>query len=261
MKKFLSIVFFIGIAILGWNKSRDQEVLDATTGDKQVPHVIAASAGLWTLPRARSISSLGNVDKTLGRTPHEIAEDYFNNHREEWHIQDYHHFRSRDVITPEETTVTYRAYQDDYPLIGMKIDIHVGKNLEVTAVENTYRPVRKADFSHESFLSTEEVLERIPAGFVADNNTALRAASVLFVSPGAEEPELAYTMHFKEDGQPPARFSFFCERRTGKCSRSLEIDINWDRSQNKNTNNNNAGASYAKQYVYKNTLEVLGLIP
>ena len=202
MKSILSIAFFIGLTWLGWNKYKELEFAVPSEA-KAVPHVIAASAGMWTVPHARSIASIGNVDTSLGRSPQEVADNYLNSHREEWHVQDYHQLRSELHASPVETTVIYRVYQDQYPVLGMKIAIHIAKNFEVTSVENTYRPVRKVDVSHEPFLSAEEIIERIPPRFVADGSTAAKAASVLYVPSSGDEPELAYTMPLQEEGATP----------------------------------------------------------
>lgn len=202
MKRILFIAFFIGLTWLGWNKYQEQEFA-VPSGAKAVPHFIAASAGMWTVPHARSIASIGNVDASLGRSPQEIADNFLGNHREEWHIQEYHQLRSEVHASADETTVTYRVYQDQYPVLGMKISVHVAKNFEVTSVDNTYRPVRKVDISREPFLSAEEIIERIPPRFVADGSTAAKAASVLYVPSSGDEPELAYTMPLNEDGPTP----------------------------------------------------------
>ena len=202
MKQILSLSFFMVITLLGWSKFQEMNVWEPSA-EKEVPQVISASAGLWSLPRARSISALGNVDTSLGKSPQEIADNYLNNHREEWHIQDYHQLRAELHASPVETTVIYRVYQDQLPVLGMKIEILVGKNLEVKSVQNSYRPVRKVDFSHEPFLSAEEVIERIPPQFVADGATASHAASVLYVPASTDEPELAYTMPLQEGAPTP----------------------------------------------------------
>ena len=220
MKRILSIAFFIGLTWLGWNKYQEQEIAVPSEA-KAVPHVISASAGLWTIPRARSIASIGNVDKSLGRSPQEIADNYLNNHREEWHIQEYHQLRSELHASPVETTVIYRVYQVQYPVLGMKIAIHIAKNFEVTSVDNTYRPVRKVDISQEPFLSAEEIIERIPPRFIADAATAAKAASVLYVPSSGDEPELAYTMPLNEEVRHPSRFIFCCGPRTESFSAAL----------------------------------------
>lgn len=160
----------------------------------------ARSAGV---PRPRGEDGSAPDAATSGstyfpiQTSREAADIYFNEHRAQWNIQDYHTLKPEFFESPLGTKVKYSVFQDGVPVVGLAIELDIGQDRRVTAAENTYLPVKKVDMN-QPFLSHEEVIARQAGRYTLDESSTAGVSRILYLAPGNDEPELSYVIPVHE---------------------------------------------------------------
>jgi hypothetical protein len=149
------------------------------------------SASIPAIPFPNSTSTpVAEKTKITGSTALEVAKNYLEAHRQEWNLQSYHDFRPVEFHTPLGSKVKFSVYQGEVPVVDMGIQIEIGRDLSVLAVQNGYQPIAKADFS-ERRLNADQILQKNSDRYDAEGPVKL-SQPVLFVRPGSREGELAY---------------------------------------------------------------------
>ncbi len=126
----------------------------------------------------------------------DAANTYFQQHKSQWNVQDYHELRPTVIATPMGGKVRYSAFQDGLPILGLEIALDVDPTHQVSGVQSTYAPVKRADLG-APVLSQEEVLQR-NGRYALDEVSTSGITRVLYVLPGSDEPELAYVIPVRD---------------------------------------------------------------
>jgi len=107
--------------------------------------------------------------------------------------------RPQAYDSPVGSRVVYRVYQDRLPILGMEIEIEIDRDNRAQLVRNEYRAVKRVALSKLHVLSVEQILNQGTERLGVPNVSAA-PASVLYLAPQADEPELAYAVSFQGKG-------------------------------------------------------------
>ena len=127
-----------------------------------------------------------------GRTPMETASKFLESSKLE--IPEHYELRPEVTRTPLGPLVTYEVYQDGIPILGMRIELRMNRDMELVESDLEYRALPKADTDPR--LSPEEVAEaaRSRYQFVVDPAYGQHVGKVLVARSETEAPELAYVI-------------------------------------------------------------------
>lgn len=192
MRKFLFTVFLLVAMILLWPSS---EPLESEAGSDQVESRQASVSLSASKPR-RVTPLTGN--ELLGETPEEVAKAYIDLHRSEWGIKNYHRLHPTVFRTPMGTRINYAVYQDQIPIIGLGVRIHVDRNLRVKEVENEYRPLSRVDVPDDLPKPRDLAAKTFEDYYDVDEGAGLSEAPVLVPVNGSDKPVVAFVIPARE---------------------------------------------------------------
>lgn len=133
-------------------------------------------------------------------SPRLVAEDYLEERKRAWGVQDYHELKGDVYESPTGVGMKYQVYQDNLPIVGMEIALDFNPDNSVRSLENGYRPVRKADLT-APMLTQSEILQRQGDRFKLDEESTAGVSQVLFLPMGSDIPEVSYVMPVTENGR------------------------------------------------------------
>lgn len=87
-----------------------------------------------------------------------IANQFVEAHREEWRLQPYHELRAAVFESPFSAKVAYQVYQDNLPIIGMRIVVEVDRNRKAILFESNYRSVERLDVSRVEAMTELDLI-------------------------------------------------------------------------------------------------------
>jgi Zn-dependent metalloprotease len=200
MKTFVTICIIAVLIGLIWLDRRfgSSPFIDGTpTADS---HIEAGALIPVSLPKART--ELPSYIPTTPVDPKtaafQVAMTYLDEHREEWQIQNYHELRPSLSGNPSSYVVTYQAFQENLPVMGMEIRMRMDQDSQVVDVQNGYHPVNKVDLSDPEILTSQEAMQRLPENYVVDMSGMLSGATREIFTTNDEEAELAYAIQTKD---------------------------------------------------------------
>lgn len=161
-----------------------------------------------------------------GMTAAEAATAYLEMNRSQWNLQVHHDMKQVVMQSPLGSSVKFEFSQDGVPITGMYINIQLGKNNEITSVENLYRPMEQADL-RAPLLSAEDVSEKISQRFLSDRGA--EASVMLFAGSHTTKPEPVYSMSATEvanDGQTRRPVKLLVRAVDGQI-----IDVTYERAE------------------------------
>jgi hypothetical protein len=148
------------------------------------------------LTETKNVKFLANtkVARSNGSQPssREIAESYFEKHRKEWGIKDYHLKNSTEFTSPLGDTFVYEFSQGDIPVVGMRIRLRVGLDGEAMEEENTYKAIPLVEDLDLSAADIQLVLQNKNPRYSVQE---LREKNqVIFVRENLNQGELAFSI-------------------------------------------------------------------
>lgn len=158
--------------------------------------------------------SLTSVVATAKKSPLEVANAYLEAHKSLWKIQQHHQLRPVEFRTPLGSKVKYSVFQGNIPVLEMGIEIQLDRNLNVTQVQNSYRPIAEVNLKTPA-LTAAEVVEKNGDRYQLEEESSI-LSPVLYSRLGDAAPELAYVVSVKEKGQESHSFQILFRASDGQ---------------------------------------------
>jgi Zn-dependent metalloprotease len=169
----------------------------------RAPSLPTASAPTWgqNWGKDRSLASATPSEPLSSdflASAEQVADQFVKEHRDQWQIRPYHDLRPTTTQSGQGASVKYDVYQDGLAIMGMQIRVEVSADLQVTGVNNQYRPLARADLG-QSVMSPDEVLDTVSDRYVADAEG--HSPSNILISGASQELELAYLIPLRTKGE------------------------------------------------------------
>lgn len=193
MRRFLLILAVSAALYVGHQEF--EEYVKVNSSPLQREAIAASVQTLAEIPR--TTSSTAEVGERMGLTPLQVAEQYFNAHREEWKLQPHHEFRPVEFKTPLGTKIKYSTYQDGVPVLNLDISLQIERDNSVGAVENKYIPIEKAELKKKE-MKVEELLPLVSERYTSVEEPKTLTTPVIVVVPGSTSPQVAYLLSVKD---------------------------------------------------------------
>lgn len=100
----------------------------------------------------------------------EIAGDHLREEQRTRPMRSEHQLIGKVSRTPLGAVVRYDVFQDDLPIVGMRIEIHLDNQLRVNRTEWNYRPIDPVEIEGGGEALYASVTDRLPAGYRLRND-------------------------------------------------------------------------------------------
>lgn len=125
-----------------------------------------------------------------------LANQYIIKNPSLFPIRSYHELEASSRQSPLGTLISYHVNQDGYPIVGMQIDLMVGKSGKIKVLSNQYRSIARAKIEPKEWLPLGEVLQGYKGIFkpVEDD----RKEMMIWSSSGSNNAELVYIVSVQD---------------------------------------------------------------
>jgi hypothetical protein len=110
-----------------------------------------------------SMDTLPAEKTTAEQTILEVAQKYLRARSTEIGLRVHHTLKPTVHLSPIGPLVVYQIYQDELPLIGMRIEIRLNRDLELVDAKWDYKPIPHVEI-HDEVIGIDELSEFLPQG-------------------------------------------------------------------------------------------------